>query len=254
MSADECLPDGRCLIANPVATPDQLQIEGLAMRLTRSPQMVRVRTEVIRDYTAAAQMLLGPLTPAMRARLAAAVDELTFGSAEQAGSSDPDRPRILSLDLPAHLWFGHEVPGSRAAGVNPDVLTRTIPVDGASDYVISGKIHPLSATDASFSLVSDVAAGVPTARLPKTRLVTASDGSFVVTVGPEPAGRRDNHLQSVRGTRQLKVQEGSATASRRPPTACLSGACGARSPRRPAPRTPSPTTPPPSCGCAPGSH
>ena len=204
---DECLPDGHCLIANPVASPDQLQLEGLALRLTHSPQMVRVRAEVTRDYAAATQILLGPLTAAMPPKLAAAVDELTLASAEQAAGNDPDRPRILSLDLPAHLWFGRGVPGGRAAGANPEALTRTIPVDGASDYLISGKIHPLPATDASFSLVSDVAAGLPTVRLAKSRLVTAKDGSFAVTVGPEPTGGRNNHLQSVRGTRQLRVQE-----------------------------------------------
>jgi len=202
-----CFPDGRCLIANPVATPDQLRLEELALRLTRSAKVARARADATRDYTAAAQMVLGPLTPAIRAKLDAAVAELAFGSAQKAGSSDSYRPQILTLDQPAHLWFGRSVPGSRAGGANPDALTRTISVDGASDYVIAGKVHPLSATDASFSLVSDVASGVPTATLTKARLVTAADGTFAVTVGPEPARGRSNHLQSTTRTRQLRVQE-----------------------------------------------
>jgi hypothetical protein len=202
-----CLPDGRCLIVNPVATPDQLRVEELAARVAVSAKVSRARAEVTRDYTAAARKALGPLTPAIRAKVDAAVAELTYASAEEAGSSDPYRPTVLTVDQPPHLWFGRAVPGSRTGGANPDVLTRRIAIDSASDYVISGKIHPLPAAEASFSLLGDVTSDVRTATLPNDRLAIAPDGTFVVTVGPEPAGGRSNHLQMVNGTRQVKVQE-----------------------------------------------
>ena len=86
------------------------------------------------------------------------------------------------------------MPTGQFALDNPDVAYRTIAVDPQSSYVIYGRRHTPGPADVSFSLLR--ANGTTAVNLPYTALQIAPDGTYTVTLDPQPAGGRLNHIQT----------------------------------------------------------
>ena len=70
---------------------------------------------------------------------ASMVEEYVFHHAFRAANCDPNLPEVARFMVPAHRWFGRDVPGSRWAGDSPDFTYRTIPIAHGGSYEIHGR-------------------------------------------------------------------------------------------------------------------
>lgn len=127
----------------------------------------------------------------------------------------PD-PTFVWLFAPPRRWHGYTVPGSRWYGDNVDTIYRGARVEAGSSYEVT--LRPGSTLPSQLSImlydqfmyengVSERLDIPPlsleiTDRTPRNR-----DGSITVTVGPEPANGRPNHLLLKQGVKQIFVRE-----------------------------------------------
>ena len=194
MDKEPITPNGYFLSArNPIATADQRDLEALAMRLMNSPEVKVGREKAIFRWRAAVR---SDPTPEQWAMFDAAMEEYAFNFCMKAANSDPNYPKVMQVFQPAHEWFGMKVTGSRLGGDNPDNSYRVIPIDSKARYEISGRRFPNPPSDVTFTLVADYSTSKTLASLEGRDLKVADDGRFTITVGPEPANGRVNHIQS----------------------------------------------------------
>lgn len=189
--------------ANPLATPDQRYVDGVALAVLRSMGFADSKA------TARASYLLGRaglVPPGGAARLTNAVDELLFGMIQTAANCDAFRPRVYWLGCGAHTWLGAQVPGGRWAYDNPDTIYRTVPIDPASHYIIRGRLLGSGTTDLAFSLIDDLITQTTVDYVDGLTLRDQANPTYTVTVGPEPANGRTNHLQTTNRTVQLFIR------------------------------------------------
>jgi hypothetical protein len=181
---------------------EQIAVETLALKLIMTPQVLEQKAR------SRAQLLLDPVAsiPDGAATLDRALDNLTYAAALGGANGDPTRPKITWTLAAPRECFGHSVPGSRYLIDNPDTVYRFITVDGASRYEIV--VRPTSPGPAQFSFMlhdtmfsentkkSLADLDQPISGLRDTDIHKAADGSFKVSVDPDPANGRVNHLQS----------------------------------------------------------
>lgn len=182
-----------------LATPEQRALESLALKLAKAPEVERARR------AARAQFLADPTArlPAAQQTLNGALDEMVFNTITDVANSDTSQPRVQWVSLAAHRWFDVDVPGGRVGLDNPDNIYRSISIDGASRYRITGKLAPVPATQYSFLVYGSPpdeaerlkTIDTPVAGILDKDLKAEADGSFVITVDSEPANGRVNHLQ-----------------------------------------------------------
>ncbi|MEQ8835248.1 MAG: hypothetical protein RID07_00420, partial [Lacipirellulaceae bacterium] len=112
--------------------------------------------------------------------------------------SDPGRPFVLRNCYGApHQWFDEQIPGCRAGGGdNPDNDYSYFPIDGYSNYLLSGRVSSNPIVDAPITASGNVSQTMPTGGIDWSNVVVGETGEFQVTIGPEPAGGRSNHLQT----------------------------------------------------------
>lgn len=187
-------PDGHFLsVQNPIATAEQRDLEALAMRLMQTPAVKSGREKAVLRWKAAVR---SDPTPEQWAMFDAAMEEYAFNFCMKAANSDPNYPKIMQLFQPAHEWFGMKVPGSRLGGDNPDNSYRLVPIDGNARYEIRGRRFANSPSDVTFTLVANFSTSKTLASLEGRDLKVTDDGVFTLTIDPEPANGRANHIQS----------------------------------------------------------
>ncbi|MEJ1961251.1 MAG: hypothetical protein WDO56_06795 [Gammaproteobacteria bacterium] len=96
-------------------------------------------------------------------------------------------------------------PESSCGIPNPDTIYRFIPVDGASHYVITGHVAKHQPIENNFTLASFNLTTI--ANLNGHDLKVEPDGSFTITIDPEPANGRPNHLQSRHDAFQVWIRD-----------------------------------------------
>lgn len=189
------------------ATKAQLAIEDRALALLKRPELERTR--------AVATMLFDSVFAweerEQRALIDSMIDQYVFHHAFRAANCDPNFPEAARFMVPAHHWFGRDVPGSRWAGDSPDFTYRTIPIAHGGRYEIHGTptcaVPPLT----FWSLMSDNTAAPQTlALLEGLEMDTAADGSFIITVDETPADGRPNHMQTKPGAEFIMVRDAHA--------------------------------------------
>jgi hypothetical protein len=188
--------------SDPLEAPDQ---QALELRMARIVRLAPVQDAKRR--VAAKWLALLPRQPAgeERRRFDMAVEEMAAACALNLMNRDPLHPMIHHTELPPHRVGEVLVPGARYAVDNPDSLYRAIPVDGVSHYAVEGLARAHGPVVNDFSLLT---ADLRTlASLPGHRLKVGRDRRFTVTVGPEPAGDRPNHLQSSPQAAQLFIRD-----------------------------------------------
>ena len=188
---------------NPLATADQQQLDARLARVAAAYDFAAERALLRTQFIAGHGVLMSAET---RARLDGAIDELVGGAIAEAVNGDPYLPRVYWLASEAHRWFGTEVPGTRWAYDNPDNAYRTIPIDPAGHYVVHGRRRGTGPADMSLSLIDDTVTQGTLAYLDGKTLKVDADGTYAVTIDPDPANGRDNHLQSVDGAVQLFIR------------------------------------------------
>jgi hypothetical protein len=136
-----------------------------------------------------------------------AVTEFTFNGALCAANSDPGKPRILKVQGEPHSWFGMDVLGSRRGGNNVDNAYRIIPIDGESRFEIIGRPAPAPPADVTFTLIANTAMSKTIVTLEWRDIKFDEDGLFRISIGPEPANGRQNHLQSREDARYVFIRD-----------------------------------------------
>jgi hypothetical protein len=188
--------------ANPVANVDQRRLEDRALRLIRRPEVEKVRETATFLYREVWQNLAGEQMP----HFDNTMEEYVFHYAMRATGSDGNYPGVARFMLPAHRWFGRDVPGSRWGGDSPDFAYRILPVAGDGRYVIRDRPTCDKPPTAHYAVMSDnTAAPTIMSLLDGLVLVTESDGSFTITADADPANGRSNHIQLQPGALQIWV-------------------------------------------------
>ena len=192
--------------ASPLATSEQAEFERTALRLLQRPEVQQARKEARARFLADSVAL----KPAGRKTLDLVVDECLLNMICGAILNDVSKPRIIWICNPAHSWFGHSIGGARYFMDNPDCPYRTAILDPAGSYEIHGRREGSGQASFSFQLYPDntygaVLPGAESARnkldrplggLLGEQMQVAPDGTYIVTLSPEPAQGRVNHIQT----------------------------------------------------------
>jgi Protein of unknown function (DUF1214) len=196
---------------SPLATPEQLAAERLAAQTVNTLPVVLMKVILRQQFLAAARNLYPDDIDEdnMRA-LDRAVDEYAMAAAFQQQLLDSMNPKFVTQVAPPHIWFGQSVPGSRILYDNPDTIYRFTGVNGASQYVITGRFPDYSAAgrpaDVTFSVLEGLA-GTTSSILTADDLEVNDDGTFTITVSTEPANGRPNHLQLTSGSTIIAARD-----------------------------------------------
>lgn len=196
---------------SPLATAEQLAAERIAARTAQTLPVVLMKMVLRQQFLAAAQRLYPDgIDAENRAALNRAVDEYAMGAAFQQQLLDSMNPKVVAQVAPPHVWFGQAVPGSRILYDNPDTIYRFMGVNGASEYVITGRFHDMTAdgrpSDVTFSVLEGVG-GTTSSILTADDLDVNEDGTFTITVSREPANGRRNHLQLTSGSTIIAARD-----------------------------------------------
>jgi len=186
-------------LSSELAASHQLEIRALS--LMNDPQVRAARAEgekQLRDS-------IPSIDPASDKRFAQAADEIAFLAVLHALNQDPQYPLLLHAELPPRTVDGRPVPGSRGLDDNPDTVYRFATVDGRSHYVISGKVGPSRPVVNEFSVLTDD--WVTVGNLSGKDLVIGPDGGFTITVDPDPADGRPNHIQTRAGASYRVIRD-----------------------------------------------
>lgn len=193
---------------SPLGTPDQIATEKMATQILATPEVQQAMAALKVKWLAAAQQQLasvGGPDEVNEALLDAAIRELAFAGALNMQNQNPNDPKVLQGQVPPHNWYGETFSGARVAYDNPDTIYRTIPVNAASSYVLTGQFLGGRPQDINFSVIN--AANQSVANLSGHDLQVAPDGSFTITVDSLPAGPgQTNHIQLPTGSVQFIVR------------------------------------------------
>jgi hypothetical protein len=127
----------------------------------------------------------------------------------KAVNSDANYPKVLChLFGPPHEWLGMKVPGSRASGGDgPDQNYTIIPIDGYARFELHGKRLDPALADVPFTLTGNTALSMTLNSLDWQDMQFNPDGSFVITLDPQPANGRANHIQTKLEARYLFIRD-----------------------------------------------
>jgi hypothetical protein len=189
-------PWRRTALSSTLATNDELVVGRLATRLLGAPEVQAEAEAIAGLWASALEAKIGVLSDQDRATLGPAVQELAYAYAQKVANGDPARPKVSWIEAPPHAWSGERFPGGRYAADNPDTIYRIMPVDGLSTYRVDGRIVDARPATTVWQVVTDPNILSPVANLDGRDLTLARDGSFSVTIGPEPTGAGGTHLQT----------------------------------------------------------
>lgn len=189
---------------NPIANVDQFAIEDRALRLLKRPALERARSIATVLWKNA---VAWPARDQM-SRFDNMIDEYVFHYAMRAANGDAHRPQIARFMAPPHRWNGRDIPGSRWAGDSPDFIYRIIPIAHGGAYEIHGRPTCERPPTATYSLMADTnAAPVTLALLDSLDMSTEANGEFEITLDPDPANGRTNHIQTKPGADHLMIRD-----------------------------------------------
>jgi len=196
-----------------LATPEQESIEWRAVEIWNllGVQAARRALEPLFLNTPSGRR------PAGQATWRSARDQIMFGFIQRAvAESDPQTPLLLADCVPAHNWFGFNVPCSFGTGNNPDNVYRRIGVHAEARYEIRGRQFAPGPGDMTLEVNPDGGGAGPKQvewdRLGSVVFSFADlradrDGSFLITVDGDPANGRPNHLRLRPGAARMSLRD-----------------------------------------------
>jgi hypothetical protein len=203
-------------VENPVATADQRDLEMLALEVMETVPI----TEAIEVATMRFETLAGAYVPDdAKAGLPERVREAAFRCVTMALNSDPSAPKVLGNVLgPPHEWFGMQIPGSRGPGTgeNADCWYSAVPLDPYSRFELLGKVSDPPIGDCPMYVCGNAGLTHNVSSLDWRDVVVDDEGSFVVTIDPQPAGGRPNHLQTAIDAKYLFLRDCREVWSQKP--------------------------------------
>ena len=181
-------------------------VYALAVEVWRSEQVMEARAVVEKMYEADPNAASEPA----RDRIPADVEEYAFAAA-QAAVTDPYRPQFQWFN--AWKWTHGDVavPSGRYGTDNPDNLYRYTAIGPGMSYRITGKLSAHPPVAYTFSLYSGNFAETNLIRtigiVANKDLQADAEGNFTITIDPQPANGRVNHIQSADDAATLAVRE-----------------------------------------------
>jgi hypothetical protein len=188
---------------NPLATLEQAELDARIIAV-KDAHAFTVERALLRSQFQLGHGLVA--SDEALTRLDNAIDELVGGAIAMSLNSNGLQPRVHWLASARHRWFDLDMPGSRWAFDNPDNAYRTVPIDPDAHYVLHGRRSGDGPSDMTFSLINDAVTQGTDAFLDGKRLALRADGRYEITIDPEPANDRTNHLQSTAQTVQLFIR------------------------------------------------
>lgn len=190
----------RGLTGHPIATPDQIELELQAVALLEQPAVAQALAQIGREWTERRQP-----SPELLAIFEREYRQVMLCSAINALNADPNYPKIHAFCRFPHRQSGVAIPGTKAGHPNPDYVYRFIPVNDTSHYVFSGRVPENGSVAFEFGLLDPDQ--VYQGTISGHQLAIGPDGSFTLSVDPEPARGRANHIQSKPGACQVIVRD-----------------------------------------------
>ncbi len=180
-----------------VDDPVQNAFETRSLEIFRTPEVQR-ELETARKLFAADPFAQ---TPSGRSTLERSASEAVLGALDWIVNGDASRPAFVWVQTPPHKWFGVDFPGNRWGIDNPDNLYATAALDGASRYVVTGRIRRPAPAECTLTVMGrggPYPAAFPhsNAYLDLDDIDISGNDEFEVTIDSSPAGGRRNHLQS----------------------------------------------------------
>jgi hypothetical protein len=188
------------LSGHPIATPDQIAMELRAVELLNNPVVREAQERIGREWVAKWRP-----SAELRAVFEQEWQQIAFCVAINVFNADSYYPRIHAFCRFSHRQNGIDIPGTKAAHPAADYVYRFIPMNASSHYVISGKV--LEREPAAFELGLIDHDQVYQGTVSGHQLAIGPDGSFSISVDPEPARGRINHIQSKAGACQVIVRD-----------------------------------------------
>jgi len=192
---------------SPLATADQKALDSQSLRVLASQPAKAEFASVTRTFAADAYAS----TAEGKAILPHAVDEVVYAGVVDAINRDPARPRLQWLWAPAHSWSGIAVPVSKVLMPNVDNVFRIFPVDNLHHYRLTA--HPagpqpiqeslqllprLPGEDGWSKVIQEVV---------DEDIHTEADGSFTLTIGPEPSVGQANHITTTQDAHFILIRD-----------------------------------------------
>ena len=182
-----------------LATAEQEAMELHAVRLLARPD-VRAAADALKGYW------LEKVRPNAEQR---ALFDWEFEQTALCGvmntlNQDSDHPGIHAFGRFAHVVSGVRIPGTKHGHPNPDYIYWFAPVNGRSRYIVRGHTGNAQPVAAEFSLLDKNQ--VYLGNLSLHQIAIDPDGGFAITVDPDSADGRANHLQSTPAAHQVLIR------------------------------------------------
>ena len=195
-------------LTNPTATSVQRELESLALKLLDSPPIAAAKANASQRF----KILANDQVPEEAWReFDAQMNEWAYHYLILALNSDSNYPKLLGHCYgPPHQWFGMDVPGTRGPGTaeNTDNHYTIVPVDGHSRFKLRGKRMVPAIGDCPFHITSNLSQSVNVSEVEWRHLLFDPSDEFEVTIGPDGANGRVNHLQTSGDSRFLFIRDG----------------------------------------------
>ena len=189
---------------NPLANRATRDSEALALRIMEMPVVQQAAQAALGKW----KSIVGHDADAQAWSIFdAAMREFVFHHVHKSVCADPNYPAIVRTQMMPHNWFGMQVPGSRLAGDNPDTIYHLSPIDGAARYEIDVRRLSPPAADLTFTVTGNSGFTRPLSQTEANTMVADPDGRFTISVGPEPAEGRPNHITTQRGAKFLFIRD-----------------------------------------------
>lgn len=190
------------------ALQKQRELQALALKIAQAPEIAQARERAKQLFLDAAEAK----TRSGQASLQRALDQHVYAAAQRVTNADPQRPEVLVVSQYLHELDGEEFPAALHGGLeNPDNVYRIIQIDGESHYELHGFRHRPEPAQVTYDLMDSVpgvrSIGNQVAMLKDVQMQLAPDGSFKITIDPEPANGRPNHLRTTPETRALMIRD-----------------------------------------------
>ena len=185
---------------SPLATEDQKAVERIALRLLEQAEVQAAIESTAREIKAIVPH--GPLSAAL---FDYEFEQLRWVALLASINIESHFPRIHAVSLYPHQTDDADICGSKALHPSPDFIYRLAPVDDSARFAVHGRRPPEGPLAFEVSLIGSNEATQDNLSLKD--LLTAADGSFTITIDPEPANGRPNHLRSAAGAQQLIIRD-----------------------------------------------
>jgi hypothetical protein len=205
------VPDPALDTSKLVSAEDGLDLE--AQKFLSDPAVIAAREQGERDLLA----LIPDPAPETRAQFKQAAAEITYFAALNGLNDDPLRPHITFVGRPGRTVHGTYTLAPKGIDENPDSVYRVIPMDGVSTYLIRGRVAKDRPVVNDFSVLSD--AWITVGNLSGSDLKLDADGSFAISVGPDPASGQPNHIQTKPDANYMTIRDTLSDWARQRPNA-----------------------------------